>query len=187
MQACSLSARDLCHHHAPFRVDLTPSGGALLSLLLTLLLASILQSFIHVTWLQVRGVAGPAAACRPCFRSRLPPPEATRASEGATRQHRACAAAVLPERGRRAALHHLPGAGHPAALGQPARGGGAHARRVRARRAEPVPGLDQLDRQAHQGEGTGSRSAGAGAARRALARHAASISSPLVLCLPSPL
>lgn len=42
------------------KVDLTASGGALLSLLLTLILASILQSFLHVPWMQLAISAGGA-------------------------------------------------------------------------------------------------------------------------------
>jgi hypothetical protein len=41
----------------PYRLDFTASSGALLGLLCALLFASLLQSFVHVTWLQVRRTA----------------------------------------------------------------------------------------------------------------------------------
>jgi hypothetical protein len=45
--------------HAP-RLDLTASGGALLSLLITLVVASIIQSFVHLSWLHLMLSAGGA-------------------------------------------------------------------------------------------------------------------------------
>ncbi|GFH25371.1 uncharacterized protein HaLaN_23321 [Haematococcus lacustris] len=42
------------------RLDLTAAGGALLALLATLIIASIVQSFVHVSWLQLLISAGGA-------------------------------------------------------------------------------------------------------------------------------
>mmetsp|Transcript_4850 Transcript_4850/g.8423 ORF Transcript_4850/g.8423 Transcript_4850/m.8423 type:complete len:250 (-) Transcript_4850:1572-2321(-) len=42
------------------KVDLTPGGGILMTLLFTLLFASVLQAFIHVSWLELVVCAGGA-------------------------------------------------------------------------------------------------------------------------------